>query len=219
MIQRIRGGQSRWPLRPREHLLDDDKSKQEQNGGGQHPRRAKPRRARQWRIHKQNPVGQLRNRAQLVRLQEEMLHQVLGPLIPVLRILGHHACQDTRNLVGDLRIELTGIDRADVLVMMQLFGGGPLRDWRVTGEDVVEGATQRIDITADVGVARFQSLFGRYVVEGAQRHTRLRQGNVTVCPQAARQAHVDELGSAVGGDDDVRRLDVAMDDAALGRVG
>ena len=35
----------------------------------------------------------------------------------------------------------------------------------------------------------------------------------------AGQAHVHELGPAVGGDDDVGRLDVAVDDAAAGGVG
>ena len=70
---------------------------------------------------------------------------------------------------------------------------------------------------ADVGVARFQSLLGRDVVEGAERHAGLRE-SLILRFHAAGQAHVNELGPAAGRDDDVGRLDVAMDHAALGGV-
>ena len=70
-----------------------------------------------------------------------------------------------------------------------------------------------------VGVARLQGLLRRDVVEGAEGDAGLGQVAVAGGAEAAGQAHVDELGPAGRRDDDVRRLDVAVDDAAGRGVG
>ena len=114
-----------------------------------------------------------------------------------------------------------GIERADVgrrllLVLEQLLEHGPLGERRPAGEHVEQRAAERIEVAADVDVARVAGLLGADVVERAERHPALGQPVVAVALEPAGQAHVDELRPALGRDDDVRRLDVAMDDPALG---
>src|SRR5262249_31332161 len=84
---------------------------------------------------------------------------------------------------------------------------------------VVKGAAERVDIAADINLARLEGLLGRDVIERSQGDAGLGQPIVGVWSQAAGQAHVHELSTSRSGDDNVGRLDVAVDDTALRRVG
>ena len=139
------------------------------------------------------------------------------PLVAVFRVLVHHLAEDRDDLVGNGRIDDARVERLEMLMMVQLLGRRPLRRRRLAGQHVIERAAQGIDVAAGVGLARLQRLLGRNVVEGPQRHARLRQVGIAAPLQIARQPHIDELRPAIRRDDDVRRLDIAMHDAA--RVG
>ena len=116
-----------------------------------------------------------------------------------------------------------GFERADVgrrllLVLDQLLEDRPLGERRPARQHVEERAAERIEVAPDVHVARVAGLLGADVVERAQGHPALGQAVVAPALEPAGQAHVDELGPALRRDDDVRRLDVAMDHPALGGV-
>ena len=80
------------------------------------------------------------------------MDQVLGRLVPVLGLLGHHAVENGHHVVRQVGDELPGIERLDVLVMVQLLGGRSFRYGRLAGQHVVERAAERIDVAAHVGL-------------------------------------------------------------------
>jgi hypothetical protein len=81
-----------------------------------------------------------------------------------------------------------------------------------------ERAAQRIEVAPHVDVARVPCLLGTDVVECAQGHAGLGQPVVAAALESARQAHVHQLGATLRRQDDIGRLDVAMDHAPLRRV-
>ena len=78
-----------------------------------------------------------------------------------------------------------------------------------TCEAFVQHACQRVDVRAWVDVTALESL-GRHVGHRAQRAARGRQ---PLLAGRARQAEVDQVREVVLGDQDVRRFDVAVDQA------
>ncbi len=90
-------------------------------------------------------------------------------------------------------------------------GSGSGRD--LAGEHLVEGAAQRVDIAPGVHRVRVPRLLGRDVVEGADG--RPVPGHRHLLGQVDRQPEVGQLGRAVGGDHDVVRVDVAVDQPFL----
>ena len=78
---------------------------------------------------------------------------------------------------------------------------------------------KRINVAADVGVARVAGLLGRDVVERAERHAAGRQIGGRIDLPQPRQAHVDQLRLAARRDQEVRRLDVAMHHVPFRGVG
>ena len=97
----------------------------------------------------------------------------------------------------------------------QLLEHGPVRERRASGQHVEHGAAQRIQVAAHVHVAGVARLLGADVVERAEGHAALGQAVVAAALESAGEAHVDELRPPLGRHDDVRRLDVAMDDPPL----
>ena len=124
-------------------------------------------------------------------------------LVMIARELGRH-----------LRIERPDVGGRLLLVLDQLLQDRPAGEGRPAGEHVEERAAQRVEVAAHVDVARVAGLLGADVVERAQGHAALGQAVVAAALEPARQAHVDQLGPPLRRQDDVRRLDVAMDDAA-----
>ena len=149
---------------------------------------------------------------------QQVADELLGRLIAPVAILGHQLDEDARQVRGDVGVELAHVGRRVLLMLEQLLEHRPIGKGRTSREHVKERASERIKVAPDVDVARVAGLFGADVVERAQGHPALGQAVVATAFETAGQAHVDELRPALGRDDDVRRLDVAMDDPALGGV-
>ena len=142
---------------------------------------------------------------------------LLGALEPVVRVLGEgahdQAVQLRRRRVGDLG----GRDRLvlDVLV--------DHRERRLAGErgpqrqQLVEEAAGGVEVRAVVDGLAERLLRGE-VLGGAHHHAGLRHRRLGAV-QGAGDAEVHDLDGAGVGDDDVGRLDVAVDDAVLVAVG
>ena len=111
---------------------------------------------------------------------------------------GHTCDERRRRAVEDAAQH--GVDRAGKRLLIR----EQLVEDRADGEDV-----------APVIDLRTRDLLGRHVIERAEHHARLRHARVG----QARDAEVEDLERAFGGDDQVGRLDVAMDDAGVVRVG
>ena len=146
--------------------------------------------------------------------RQQVAHQVLRPLVAVIPLLGHQLGDDRREFRRHLGIEGTNVGRRLLLVLDQLLEHGPARERRPAGQHVEQGASQRVQVAANVHVARVSGLLGTDVVEGPQRHPTLRQPAVAPAFEPPRQSHVDQLGSALRRQDDIRWLDVSMDDAS-----
>ena len=136
-------------------------------------------------------------------------------LVALVRILRHHAGRGSAARSSGIdRIDRPRIERSDVLMSLELLRGGPFRHRRPAGESVVEGAAERVDVAAHVGVGA-----ARAPVPARCSRTCPSVTPDCVTPpltagiQMPGQAHVDDLRPAVRRDDDVRRLDVAVDDA------
>ena len=86
---------------------------------------------------------------------------------------------------------------------------------QLAGHHLVEGGAQRVDVAAGVGVLGVAELLGGHEVRCTQTAAGL--GQVEVGVGRLDQAEVGELGDAVGRDEDVVRLDVAMDQPLLVR--
>ena len=83
----------------------------------------------------------------------------------------------------------------------------------LAGEDVVEGAAQRIDVAARVDRARMPRLLWRDVVE--RPHGGAVAGDLLFLGQVDGEAEVRQLGRPVARDQDVERVDVAVDQPLL----
>ena len=137
-------------------------------------------------------------------------------LIALLRILRHHPRQHRREFIRNRGIQFPRIERVDVLMGVQLLGRSAFGHGRPAGECMVERAAERVDVAAHVGFARVERLLRRNVIEGAEGDARLRDAAVDRLRfEMPRQAHVHDFGPAIRRDENVRRLDVAMDHTAL----
>ena len=92
---------------------------------------------------------------------------------------------------------------------------------RVAGEHVEEGAAQRVDVAADVGRTGVVGLFGRDVIDGADRGAVAGNAGLALL-DVAGQTEVGQLQERLAvlpGNEEVGRLDIAVDDALAVRVG
>ena len=88
---------------------------------------------------------------------------------------------------------------------------------RPAGEHLVEHAAQRVDIAARIRLIA-RRLLGTHVRRSADAHARARESLADGRVQRARDAKVGDERMP-GSEENVLRLDVAMDDAVLVRVG
>ena len=139
-----------------------------------------------------------------------------GSLVAILGILLHEPVEDQSKPLRHVGPQ--GVDRRwRVLLMLQeLLHHGAVGEWGPAHEHEKHGAAEGVKIAADVGRPRIAGLFGGDVVKGAERHAA--DGEILIAGHVvqAGQAHVNDAGPAGGRDDDVRWLDVAVDDVALG---
>ncbi len=91
------------------------------------------------------------------------------------------------------------------------------RERHLAHEQVIEGAAEGVDVGAAVGLVAVAGLLGREVVGGAQHLLAvfLRQRAVVLPLAGERQPEVEDLDGAALVEDQVGRLDVAMDDTLL----
>ena len=92
----------------------------------------------------------------------------------------------------------------------------PTAEGGLAGKQLVERAAQAVDVRAHVHHGLFRNLLGGHVVDGAQGLPGCRQLFARRMGQVRpRQPQVEDLHLAGGGQHQVRRLDVAMDQFVL----
>ena len=83
------------------------------------------------------------------------------------------------------------------------------RERRLAGEHLIENGCQRVDVRPCIYVARAEGLLGAHVCRRAHCHARF--GQLVVTPrQRSRDAEVGHQCTAVLGEEDILRLDVAV---------
>ena len=118
---------------------------------------------------------------------------------------------------GTAGLSAANFRRRFLLVLEQLLEHGPARKRRLARQHVEDGAAQRVEIAAHVHVAGITGLLWTDIIKCTQRHAALGQPAVGLAFEPPRQPHVDQLGPPLRGQDDVRRLDVAVNHPAARR--
>ena len=114
---------------------------------------------------------------------------------------------------GTPGVELGDRRRLLVAVALDLLLGRSAGEWGAAGQGEVDRTAQRVDVAAGVHLRRVGRLLRRDVVHRADDVT-LAADHLALAvdfPCHQGQAQVEHLGVVVGGDDDVRRLEVAVD--------
>ena len=149
--------------------------------------------------------------------RSEVAFQVFGRLVAVGRFLGHQFFDDGGegggHASGDL-LERLGIFHA---LLEDLVDDIAAFERRMAGEREVDGAAQAVEVAASVGAGGVGELFGAGVVERADDD--VGAGQRAFLAHGAGQAQVEDLGGSLGGDHEVRGLQVAVDQAAVVRGG
>jgi hypothetical protein len=133
-----------------------------------------------------------------------------------VRPLGHRARDHRVDLGRERRPQLAGDRRRVLDVRPQLRRIRVARVRHAPRERLVEHAAQRVDVRARVGAAALD-LLGRRVVERADPLAGARERLGVRRPGDAEVGEVGVLGAAALLDQDVRGLDVAVDEAAFVR--
>ena len=143
--------------------------------------------------------------------------QVVGGLIAVLAILGHHRLDDHAQSAGKPGIEMVGRDdgHVGVDVLAHHLVGGFAAVGNLAGDHVVKGRPQAVDIGPDVDIGLTAHLLGADVIRRADRHAGLGQHPFIVVGQA-RQTEIGQLDFALFRQDHVFGLDVAVDQTRAG---
>ena len=145
----------------------------------------------------------------------QIFEQFLGGLVTVVRILGHHALQHGDHGFRHPLVVGAGIRRRLDGVRLQLVRHAAFRKRRLARQHVIPGAAQRIDVAADVRRLTVAALFRRHVIDGAHRGAGPRDVRFQRVVDGTRQPQVRDLHRAVAADQQVGRLDIAMDDVEL----
>ena len=149
----------------------------------------------------------------MLQRHQVLEHVVHGPVTPLRRALQRLARDDApERWQRGILAQSNGGVVAEQRVEERCFALD--RQWMSTGEELMENDAQRPDVGAEVD-RRAASLLRRHVGERSEAHARLGEvGDVS-----PGQPEVEDLHLAVVGDEHVRRLDVAMDDADMVCVG
>jgi hypothetical protein len=87
-------------------------------------------------------------------------------------------------------------------------------EWRVSGQHLVRDAAEGVDVAPDVRAGLARRLLGAHVKRRAQAQAGLRQSLTACLAQRGRDAEVRD-GCVPTGNQDVRGLDVPVDDAGV----
>ena len=153
--------------------------------------------------------------------------QIGCALIAEIAVLLHRFADDSFEFGGDFRIQAGGRSRSFGKNSFEDYGGSLAAEWQRSGDHLVENRAEREKIGAGVECLSF-GLLGRHVgnsAEGCARAGEMHvidrgsgeRGGRLVCGTALcrhfRQAKIENLGVAALGDEYIRGLDVAVDDA------
>jgi len=143
---------------------------------------------------------------------DDLLHR----LITVLAIFCHHALNDVAQIQVEMRIALTRIRN----VVGQMLRGDDRRRivlvGSLSGHQLVQSDAERVDVGSRVDVAGVLQALRRDVGRTSDDPAPL--GHRPVHSNPLGKPHVGDLDRAVLGEDEVFRLDVAVDDLAAVRV-
>jgi hypothetical protein len=147
-----------------------------------------------------------------LQVAAEVGAQVAGRGVPVVRILGQALEDDGLERLGDRRIDAAGRDH----LVTHVLGGdldrvGPV-EGRLADDHLVEDAAQRVDVAAGIDPVP-AGLLGREVGGGAHDGTGLGEVAVGRVGDGPGDAEVDDLDLALGREQHVAGLDVAVDHA------
>ena len=179
-----------------------------------HHRQRRPR-----RVPPAPPPGALQ-RADPPRLDRAPLHEpphVLGQRprvgVPPLRILVQTLQTDRLQVARHLRVQPRGRHRllGDHLPLRLRGRLSPER--RPSGEHLIEEGAERVDVRGGPDRSRLPDhLLGGHVARSPDPGTAQGQGRLSV--EVPRQPEIGDLGRAVGGEQDVGRLQIAVHDPA-----
>ena len=135
--------------------------------------------------------------------------QLGAGLVAVGRVLGHQLADDGGERGGDPLGDL--LDRLGVVhpLLVDLVDRVAPLERRRAGEGEVERAPQAVEVAAGVGLGGVAELLRAGVVERPQQG--VGPGQAPFLAERLGQPQVEDLGVPLGGDHDVRRLDVAVD--------
>ena len=172
-------------------------------------------------VHRRGGAGAVRGAVRLDRRRRTRQQQLkvgrqrFRLLVALLGIL-HQAAHAHRLVVGGDRVhDLAGRNGFGVVVLVDERVGGGAVERLAAGEQFVQDHAQRVEIAAAVDRAA-AALFRAGVGRRADRAAGQGQG---LFAKHLGHAEVGDLERAVGGDEQVLRLDVAMDDAVRGGGG
>jgi len=141
----------------------------------------------------------------------------------ILGFLGHHAHDDLGQRFGDRRVFFAGIDGGCGPMSFELLVDGLERIGDLAGEEVIHGAAEAVLIGATIDVAAVFGLLRGDVIVGAETILSEDHGEgefvliffAAIFPIDKSEAEVEQLDRPVLFDEDVGRLDIAMDHAAF----
>ncbi len=173
-----------------------------------------------WRLRPH--LGRLQQRrhrpglsAQPLAQTDDVLQQFPAGLVTLGGILGHHLVDED----GQVRRQVGADFRQRLRLGANVLQGHLERrialEGRMAGQHVITGDAQRVDVGTAIHRLAFD-LLGAHVQRRTHRHAALRQvEGRTIAGQAADQTEVGDLDLALARQQDVLRLDVAVDDAQL----
>ena len=159
------------------------------------------------------PIGLIRRALTGSRLRNRVrsVGQLGGGGIPVGGALGQRLEDDRFQVARDARVDRAGRHRLVLADLVDQLGGGLAVERRAQGQQLVEGRAQAVDVGPAVDRAG-AGLLGAHVSRRAEQAVVVGQARVG---QPASQAEVGDPDAPLGIDQQVGRLDVAVDHALV----
>jgi lipoyl(octanoyl) transferase len=166
------------------------------------------------------PGGVSRERRQMVLHAPQRTDDFRHRLLPLVRPLGEHFRERLLEHPGNVRAKLAE-PRDRLLAMRQQTGHvGPTRVGRGSGEQKMQRAAETVDVGASVDEMGIGRLLGGHEVDGPYGEARIGEALVDVAVPCQllqprmqpRQAQIEHLDHAVVPQQQVARLDIAVDD-------
>ena len=147
----------------------------------------------------------------------DVIDQLLRARVSLVAFLCHCFPDDSGRAFGQLGAGVAKVRRRLGQVLRHHLGLRAAAIRRQPGEQVIQHRAERIDVGPSVELGLAAHLLGRYVVGRAERRPDLRHAAVGALG-LARQPEVRQLDRAVGRDENVVRLHVAVDQPGLVRA-